>query len=248
MAEGTLSISPQELKFRFELRKQIPTELRLSNPTGAPVAFKVKTTSPRKYCVRPNTGVVEPYGAVAVTVIMQQQKEWPSDAAMCKDKFLVQTVAVGAGASQQPDDLAALFSKESGERVTETKLKVSYVMANVAVSPIPEHEGEDGMDSSYMPRSSYTPAGTGEGKYENAMASLGVATEERNNAMKEANKLRQELSTAVQQVELLQHAVSSKQGGVAGKGSMSSPKKTFAFSILHILLTALFAFLLGRFT
>jgi hypothetical protein len=49
------SISPQELKFRFELRKQIPTELRLSNPTGAPVAFKVKTTSPRKYCVRPNT-------------------------------------------------------------------------------------------------------------------------------------------------------------------------------------------------
>ena len=165
MAEGTLSISPQELKFRFELRKQIPTELRLSNPTGAPVAFKVKTTSPRKYCVRPNTvravsipllhgykhapiasivsamhsfdgrcrdrcraqGVVEPYGAVAVTVIMQQQKEWPSDAAMCKDKFLVQTVAVGAGASQQPDDLAALFSKESGERVTETKLKVRAV-------------------------------------------------------------------------------------------------------------------------
>lgn len=249
MAEGTLSISPQELKFRFELRKQIPTELRLSNPTGAPVAFKVKTTSPRKYCVRPNTGVVEPYGAVAVTVIMQQQKEWPSDAAMCKDKFLVQTVAVGAGASQQPDDLAALFSKESGARVTETKLKVSYVMATAAVSPIPEHEGDDGMDSSYMPRSSYTPTTSAGGeKYENAMASLGVATEERNNAIKEAKKLRQELSTAVQQVELLQHAVASKQGGVAGKGSMASSKKTFAFSILHILLTALFAFLLGRFT
>jgi hypothetical protein len=69
-------------------------------------------------------GVVEPYGAVVVTVIMQQQKEWPSDAAMCKDKFLVQTVAVGVGASQQPDDLAALFSKESGARITETKLKV----------------------------------------------------------------------------------------------------------------------------
>jgi hypothetical protein len=82
---------------------------------------------------------------------------------------------------------------------------VSYVMASAAVSPIPEHEGEDGMDSSYMPRSSHTPTtGAGGGKYENAMASLGVATEERNNAMKEANKLRQELSTAMQQVELLQ--------------------------------------------
>jgi hypothetical protein len=46
---------------------------------------------------------------------------------------------------------------------------------------------------------------------------------------------------------MFQHAVSSKQGGVAGKGSLPS-NKTFAFSILHILLTALFAFLLGRFT
>jgi hypothetical protein len=123
MADGTLNVSPPELKFKFELRKQIPTELRLSNPHAGPVAFKVKTTSPRKYCVRPNTGVVEPYGTVTVTVIMQQQKEWPADSAMCKDKFLLQTVAVG-GASQQPDDLSALFSKASGERVTEIKLKV----------------------------------------------------------------------------------------------------------------------------
>ena len=50
---------------------------------------------------------------------MQQQEEWPSDAVMCKDTFLVQTVAVGAGASQQPDDLAALFSEESGARERE---------------------------------------------------------------------------------------------------------------------------------
>lgn len=79
-------------------------------------------------------GVVEPYGAVAVTVIMQQQKEWPSDAAMCKDKFLVQTVAVGAGASQQPDDLAALFSEESGARVTQTKLKVRTALIDPELS------------------------------------------------------------------------------------------------------------------
>jgi hypothetical protein len=32
MADGTLNVSPPELKFKFELRKQIPTELRLSNP------------------------------------------------------------------------------------------------------------------------------------------------------------------------------------------------------------------------
>lgn len=100
------------------------------------------------------------------------------------------------------------------------------MMATAAVSPIPEHEGDDGMDSSYMPRSSYTPTTSAGGeKYENAMASLGVATEERNNAIKEAKKLRQELSTAVQQVELLQVPRKPPSGLVinAGLGTHAKP-------------------------
>ncbi|XWS45890.1 hypothetical protein CRYUN_Cryun14cG0017900 [Craigia yunnanensis] len=55
-----LSIEPQELQFPFELRKQISCSLNLSNKTDNYVAFKVKTTNPKKYCVRPNTGVVLP--------------------------------------------------------------------------------------------------------------------------------------------------------------------------------------------
>ncbi|KAL4366269.1 hypothetical protein GQ457_05G035090 [Hibiscus cannabinus] len=44
----------------FELRKQISCSLNLSNKTDNYVAFKVKTTNPKKYCVRSNTGVVFP--------------------------------------------------------------------------------------------------------------------------------------------------------------------------------------------
>ena len=56
-----LQLTPAaELAFKFELRRNIPTTLSLRNPTGARVAFKVKTTSPKKYCVRPSSGVVEP--------------------------------------------------------------------------------------------------------------------------------------------------------------------------------------------
>lgn len=68
---GDLQISPNELKFRFELRKTIPVTLSLTNPGKEKIAFKVKTTSPKKYCVRPSSGVVEPGSSKDVQVIMQ---------------------------------------------------------------------------------------------------------------------------------------------------------------------------------
>lgn len=33
--------------------------LKLTNPTERNVCFKVKTTAPRRYCVRPNSGVID---------------------------------------------------------------------------------------------------------------------------------------------------------------------------------------------
>ncbi|KAJ0559483.1 putative major sperm protein (MSP) [Helianthus annuus] len=55
-----LSIEPQELQFAFELKKQISCSMQLQNKTDDHVAFKVKTTNPKKYCVRPNSGIVFP--------------------------------------------------------------------------------------------------------------------------------------------------------------------------------------------
>lgn len=62
---------------RFELRKNIPVTLTLQNPSDERVAFKVKTTSPKKYCVRPSSGIVEPKSSKEVQVIMQAQREYP---------------------------------------------------------------------------------------------------------------------------------------------------------------------------
>ncbi|TVU32059.1 hypothetical protein EJB05_23777, partial [Eragrostis curvula] len=80
-----LDVDPPEIQFPFVLNKQISCPLRLTNRTSSTVAFKVKTTSPRKYCVRPNNGVVPPrsdaqfrfYELLAVT--MQAQTVAPPD-------------------------------------------------------------------------------------------------------------------------------------------------------------------------
>ncbi|EOA28420.1 hypothetical protein CARUB_v10024627mg [Capsella rubella] len=60
MSNELLTIDPVDLQFPFELKKQISCSLYLGNKTDNYVAFKVKTTNPKKYCVRPNTGVVHP--------------------------------------------------------------------------------------------------------------------------------------------------------------------------------------------
>ncbi|KAJ9541093.1 hypothetical protein OSB04_027599 [Centaurea solstitialis] len=55
-----LEIQPQELKFIVESKKQSSCSIRLTNKSAHHVAFKVKTTSAQKYCVRPYIGVIKP--------------------------------------------------------------------------------------------------------------------------------------------------------------------------------------------
>uniref|UniRef100_A0A8V0YWP1 VAMP associated protein B and C n=1 Tax=Gallus gallus TaxID=9031 RepID=A0A8V0YWP1_CHICK len=59
-AEQVLSLEPQhELKFKGPFTDVVTTNLKLGNPTDRNVCFKVKTTAPRRYCVRPNSGIID---------------------------------------------------------------------------------------------------------------------------------------------------------------------------------------------
>ncbi|TVU32065.1 hypothetical protein EJB05_23783 [Eragrostis curvula] len=137
-----LDVDPPEIQFPFVLNKQISCPLRLTNRTSSTVAFKVKTTSPRKYCVRPNNGVVPPRSDCTVLVTMQAQTVAPPDL-QCKDKFLVQSVVVSTGLSAK-DITSQMFMKEGGNAVEEVKLKVAYVMPPEPPSEIAEvHEGSE---------------------------------------------------------------------------------------------------------
>lgn len=47
----------------------VTTNLKLSNPTDRNVCFKVKTTAPRRYCVRPNSGIIDAGTSINVSGI-----------------------------------------------------------------------------------------------------------------------------------------------------------------------------------
>ncbi|WCJ22901.1 vesicle associated protein [Euphorbia peplus] len=135
-----LNIQPAELKFPFELRKQSSCSIRLTNKSDKCVAFKVKTTNPKKYCVRPNLGTIMPGSSCNVTVTMQAPRETPSDM-QCKDKFLIQSIVAPDGASSN-DITTDTFVKVDGKVVEEFKLRVVYIPANPP-SPVPEESEEE---------------------------------------------------------------------------------------------------------
>jgi len=198
-----LTILPTELKFPFELRKQSSCSLQLVNNSDHYVAFKVKTTSPKKYCVRPNTGVVLPMSSCDVIVTMQSQREAPPDL-QCKDKFLVQSVVAPYGVDQK-DITQEMFNKEDGKVVEECKLRVVYAPPPQPPSPVPEGS-EDGSSPRAFPsdngkqntglfEGALKEVGELKAKLTEARTMLSKLTDERNNVVQQTQQLHQELES-----------------------------------------------------
>ncbi|CAL9095082.1 unnamed protein product [Musa textilis] len=139
-----ISVHPEELTFELELEKPSYCNIKVVNNTEHHVAFKVKTTSPTKYFVRPNASVVQPWDSCTVTVSHQAQKEYPPDM-QCKDKFLIQSAKVppSSDMDEMPSDT---FNKDCAKVIEELKLRVVYTFPSQ--SGHANSEEESGLASS----------------------------------------------------------------------------------------------------
>ncbi|XP_040994869.1 vesicle-associated protein 1-3-like [Juglans microcarpa x Juglans regia] len=232
MGTGDLvSVHPTELKFQFELKKQSSCSLQLTNKTDKYVAFKVKTTNPKKYCVRPNAGIVLPQSTCNVTVTMQAPKELPPDL-QCKDKFLLQSVVAADGATTK-DITPDMFSKEDGKAVKEFKLRVIYIPANPP-SPVPE-----GSEEGSPPRASVLENGhQNMSLFDSVSRSLEDPKEKSSEAWSMISKLTEEKTLALQQNQKLHQELDlmKKQMSKSGAGG---------FSLLIAMLVGLLGILVG---
>ncbi|CAL5015544.1 unnamed protein product [Urochloa decumbens] len=203
MSSTLLRVYPSELKIPYEVKKQRSCCMQLTNRTDQFVAFKVKTTNPRKYSVKHSCGILLPRGSCNVTVTMQAPMEMLSDQ-HCKDKFLVQSVAVKDRATMK-DFGPQLFTKAPGRVIEDFKLRVVYIAANPP-SPVPEEEEEEDLS----PRSEEVHRCIGASAAEPSCAEgtsemLGVVGE-REYAVDEHQKLQDEMEL------MLGKARSSQQG------------------------------------
>ncbi|CAK1554066.1 unnamed protein product [Leptosia nina] len=96
MPNQVLIIEPQnELKFKGLFDQGHTTHMRLTNPTTSMVLFKIKTTAPKKYYVRPNSGMLEPNSKVDIAITPQHFYVDPNETH--KHKFMVQSVIAPEG-------------------------------------------------------------------------------------------------------------------------------------------------------
>ncbi|KAH9991293.1 PapD-like protein [Russula vinacea] len=114
--------------FNRPLTQNVKRSLNITNPNADPVSFKIKTTAPKLYCVRPNSGKVDPGQTVEVQVMLQAMKEEPPLNAKCKDKFLIQSMLIPPEKAALP--LHDLWTTPEGEepgKIHSQKVKVNYL-------------------------------------------------------------------------------------------------------------------------
>ncbi|KAL2437048.1 hypothetical protein ABEF95_016113 [Exophiala dermatitidis] len=123
----SVELHPAELGFRRPFNREVSEILRVTNVNDAPVAFKVKTTAPKQYCVRPNSGIIPPHESVEVQVLLQAMKEEPPLDAKCRDKFLVQSVLTSPDQDPNVTTLWQQVEKTSKGSIQERKIRVNFL-------------------------------------------------------------------------------------------------------------------------
>ncbi|KAG6396964.1 hypothetical protein SASPL_143124 [Salvia splendens] len=132
-SEVLLNYDPPELSFQFDQNRQLSSSVRLLNKTDNYVAFKLKSTNPRYYVVRPRIGILLPQSTCEIkelnlahfVVTMRALRE-SLHSVRSKDKFMIESVA--AAPDTTVEDARKLFDKESGHPIPiqEFILRVNY--------------------------------------------------------------------------------------------------------------------------
>ena len=166
---GSVKWEPPALTFPIALSKVSIAELTATNTSSEDAySFKVKTTNPKRYCVRPNVGVIWAGKDARVAVNLPAMREYPSDMNKCKDKFQVLTLKLSsetavsladADAEGQRKILADLWASEEAKEATVDKVRCAFSFdKSYRGSTIPEEEHPV---APYSPEA--TPAAAGSG-------------------------------------------------------------------------------------
>ncbi|XP_054483175.1 VAMP (vesicle-associated membrane protein)-associated protein A, like [Anoplopoma fimbria] len=111
---------PCDLKFKGPFTDVVTTNLKLRNPSDRKVCFKVKTTAPRRYCVRPNSGVIDPGATVIISVMLQPFDYDPNEKS--KHKFMVQTIFAPSNVT----DMDSLWKDAKPDDLMDSKLRCVF--------------------------------------------------------------------------------------------------------------------------
>ncbi|XP_063546788.1 vesicle-associated membrane protein-associated protein B isoform X3 [Cydia strobilella] len=244
MPNQVLTIEPQnELKFKVDFsglfEQGYTTYMRLINPTTDTVLFKIKTTAPKKYCVRPNSGVLEPNSKVDIAITPQPVFVDPND--KHKHKFMVQSVIAPEGKT----NIDQVWKETSPDQLMDYKLKCVFETprgTNLNDAGDVPAQNEVSKKRVAVADDAKAPSKT-LSKSENAESDLQKATSEVILLREEESKLRHE------NLQLKEELLRLRQAGGDGRGAARrhsyGPEKHAQTTMMPWLATAVAMALLG---
>lgn len=123
---GGLLLDPSnELRFKGPFDDYVTVSLTIRNPTEKRIAFKIKTTAPKRYCVKPNSGVLDPAQSMKVNVLLQPFTYDPNE--KNKHKFMVQYLYLNDEEIQlKVNDILNMWKDVNSSRLLDLKLKCIF--------------------------------------------------------------------------------------------------------------------------
>lgn len=103
-------------------QKDVLQTLKITNVTDGHVAFKVKTTAPNSYVVRPSSGKLPPNGEAVVSLQLQMQGLESTN--VNSHRFLVQALRTDGSSEPLPRDIWTTTPKD---KLEEARLSVQLV-------------------------------------------------------------------------------------------------------------------------
>ncbi|CAG0885812.1 unnamed protein product [Darwinula stevensoni] len=110
----------KELVFEGPFNETVISQILLTNPMPKPLAFKVRTTAPKNYCVKPNGGILQPHERRELKVMLSPFQYDPEKE--YKDKFMIQRMIAPVGEKNH----VKLFSEAPPSAICDSKLRCVF--------------------------------------------------------------------------------------------------------------------------
>jgi MSP (Major sperm protein) domain len=135
--DSLVTFNDAPIAFDVTLGAQSLTHLTITNVSDGDVAYKMKTTSPRRYFVRPNADVLPLGTAIDIEVALQAFDATPPDFHSCKDKFQLLVAPVSAAGAEAAiafadgfTEVSSLWKRIAPEDTCQAKFKVALRLAD----------------------------------------------------------------------------------------------------------------------
>jgi len=131
VAGDFLEVDPTTLNFSVDSTR---ANITIKNHHTQPLAFKVKTTAPRRYCVRPTFGILQPESSEEVQVLLNT-KEGDSNDDKNKDKFQVLSLLLTPEQAKSGDEVKNLWANATENSISKKRIKCHFELLSPTTTP-----------------------------------------------------------------------------------------------------------------